>query len=94
MTEDAIRVTPGRPTTTGGAAATTGGAGPAAHRRRGLPVPSELIALVATILALLIAAAVTDDFDASLAWGFVTVLVAAYILSRGLTKRGTADDGL
>lgn len=92
MTEDAIRVTPGRPTT-GGAAATTGRAGTPA-RRRGLPVPSELIALLATILALLIAAAVTDDFDASLAWGFVTVLVAAYILSRGLTKRGTADDGL
>ena len=92
MTEDAIRVTPGRPTTTGGA---TGAGGPVtAGRRRGLPVPSELIALLVTVLALLIAAAVADDFDGSLAWGFVTVLVAAYILSRGLTKRGTGDDGL
>ena len=88
MTEDSIRVTAGRPTTSGG----TSGAG--GHRRPGLPVPSELLVLGALILAVLIAAAVDDGFGATTAWGFVTVLGAAFILSRGLTKHGRADDGL
>ena len=89
MTEDSIRVTPGRPT------AGAGGHADAGHRRRGrVPVPTELIALVVGVLAILIAALVTDDFDATIAWGYVTLLLVAYILSRGLVKRGHGDDGL
>ena len=87
MTEDSIRVTAGRPT--GG---TAGVGGP--QRRRGLPVPSELIVLALGVLALLIAAAVSEDLDAPVVWGYVTLLAAAFILSRGLTKRGHGDDGL
>ena len=84
--EDSIRVTAGRPTHDVGA---TGA------RRGGLPVPSELIVLAATILAVLIAAAVADNFESPVAWGFVTLLAFAYIISRGLVKRGTGrgDDG-
>ena len=84
--EDSIRVTAGRPSHD------VGGAGP---RRSGLPVPSELIVLGLTALALLIAAAVADNFEAPVAWGFVTLVAFAYIISRGLTKRGTGrgDDG-
>ena len=88
MTEDSIRVTAGRP----GASAT--GAAPGGRRGRGLPVPSELLVLAATVLAVLIAAAIDDDFGATAAWAFVTVLAAAYIFSRGLVKRGHGDDGL
>jgi 2-oxoglutarate dehydrogenase complex dehydrogenase (E1) component-like enzyme len=86
MTEDSIRVTAGRPTSTGDDRVGGGG--------RRLPVPSELIVLVATVLAILIAAAAADNFDSPIAWGFVTVLAFAYILSRGLAKRGNvSDDG-
>ena len=86
MSEDAIRVTAGRPTNPG--ESNIGG-------RRGLPVPSEAIVFAATVLAVLIAAAVADNFDAPIAWAFVTLLAFAYIVSRGLVKRGTGDhDGL
>jgi hypothetical protein len=85
MSEDAIRVTAGRPTSRGDDH--IGG-------RRRLPVPSEVIVLAATVLAVLIAAAVADNFDAPIAWAFVTLLAFAYIISRGLVKRGTGDDGL
>ena len=83
--EDSIRVTAGRH-----------GAGPGGSRRRGLPVPSELLVLAATVLAILIAAAVADNFESPVAWALVTLLAFAYILSRGLVKRGTGngDDGL
>jgi hypothetical protein len=87
--EDSIRVTAGRPThEPGGGAARRGGGG-------GLPVPSELLVFGATVLALVIAAAVADNFDAPVMWGFVTLLAFAYIISRGLVKRGTGrgDDG-
>ncbi len=84
--DDSIRVTAGRPTHD------TGGAGAG---RKGLPVPSELLVLLVTTLALLIAAAVADNFEAPVAWGFVTLVAFAYIISRGLVKRGTGrgDDG-
>ena len=85
MTEDSIRVTAGRPATP---------AAPPARGRGGLPVPSELLVLALVATAVLIAAAVDDGLDAGLAWGFVTVLSAAFILSRGLVKRGTGGDGL
>ena len=86
MTEESIRVTAGRPTARGGSGDT-----PAARRRSPVPrVPSELVVLAALGLALLIAAAVADNFE--IAWGFVTLLGAAYILSRGLARRGGRDD--
>ena len=86
MTEDSIRVTAGRPTGSGDH--TTAG------RRGGLPVPSELLVFVATVIALLVAGAVADNFESPIVWGFVTLLAFAYILSRGLVKRGVGDDGL
>ena len=86
MTEDAIRVTAGRPTSSGDRS--VGG-------RRRLPVPSEAIVFAATVIAVLVAAAVADNFDAPIAWAFVTLLAFAYIVSRGLVNRGTGDhDGL
>jgi hypothetical protein len=39
---------------------------------------------------LLIAAAASDSFDDNRAWTLVTIVVAAYILSRGVAKAGTA----
>jgi hypothetical protein len=87
MTDDAIRVTAGRPTATGDRHAAPAG-------RRRLPVPSEAIVLGVTVLALLVAAAVADNFNAPEAWALVTLLAFAFIISRGLVKRGTGDDGL
>ena len=86
MTVDSIRVTAGRPGANPGGGATA--------RRGGLPVPSELLVLVATVVAVLVAAAVDDEFGSTLAWPLVTLLAAAYILSRGLVTRGHGDDGL
>jgi len=55
---------------------------------------SEFLVLLATIAALVIAAAVSDEFDARRVWTLVTVLSAAYIVSRGLSKIGHHhDDG-
>ena len=85
MTEDSIRVTAGRPA----ANAPTGRAA-----KTGLPVPSELIVFALVALAILIAGLVDDGLDASTVWAFVTALAFAFIISRGLTKRGTASDGL
>jgi hypothetical protein len=102
MSDDAIRISPRTPGTTG----TTGGAGHGAvspevrgtgapaRRRIHLPVPSELLVLLAAVLGVLISAAVVDDFDASTAWSLVTVLAIGYMLARGLAKRGNADDGI
>ena len=47
---------------------------------------SPLVRSRTATLAVLIAAAVADDFGAGAAWTLVTVLGAAYILSRGLAK--------
>jgi hypothetical protein len=53
--------------------------------------------MVGVIVATLIAAAVADNFDAPWAWTIVGFIAAAYIVSRGLAKVGTAhrdpDDG-
>lgn len=84
MTDDAIRVSPRTPGHDPGPAA---GGGPVATRARGgLPVTTELVVFAAVAVAVLIAAAVADDFGATAAWTLVTVLGAAYILSRGLAK--------
>jgi hypothetical protein len=54
---------------------------------------TELIAYVATVLGVLIAAAVTDtsDFGAQEAWFYVTLLTIGYLVSRGLAKSGSRD---
>ncbi len=63
--------------------------------RRGMSKPfflmSEFLTLVALIVALLIAAAIDDDFGATLLWPLVTALGFAYIISRGLAKRDARD---
>ena len=85
MSEEAIRVTP---RTTGPG---TDPGTPAGPRRRGggLPVTTELVVMAVAALAVLIAAAVAENFESGGAWTLVTILAAAYILSRGLAKRET-----
>ena len=46
--------------------------------------------MVGVIVATLIAAAVADNFDAPRAWVIVGFVAAAYIVSRGLAKAGSA----
>lgn len=71
--------------------------------RRSITVKSalkttEFWVLVVLSLALLLAAAVTDQgddgqgFGAQDAWRFITILGAAYMLSRGLTKFGGREE--
>ena len=63
-------------------------------RRRGEKpffLTSEFMVLLASIAAVVIAAAVADDFGAERAWTLVTVLAAAYMLSRGLSKVARGD---
>lgn len=91
MTEDSIRLTAGRPAGSDDRKPSTRGI---AGRGLQLPVPSEAIVLGLLALLVLVAAAVADNFDAPVAWGFVTLLGVAYILSRGLVKRGQGNDGL
>lgn len=92
MSEDAVRVDPSGP-----GRGPTAGRGTAARRDEGsvpgLPVPTELVVLAVTALAVLIAAAVADTLDAGRAWTLVTALAAAYILSRGLAKREHRGSG-
>ena len=58
---------------------------------------SEFLTLVAMTLAILIAAAVADNFKAPHAWTLAAVLGVAYMLSRGFAKyerRGGGGTGL
>jgi hypothetical protein len=50
---------------------------------------TEFWAMLLLIAVLLISAAASDSFDDNRAWTLVTVIGAAYILSRGLAKSGT-----
>ena len=84
MTEDAIRVSPRSPSDP--RPSTTGPGGAAARRTGGLPVTTELVVFGLVALAVLIAAAVAENFASTGAWTLVTILAAAYILSRGLAK--------
>lgn len=77
MSEDSIRVSPGRPV--GGATTGRGGRRPAFD-----DLPLELLVLGLLSLAILIAAAVDEGFGARSAWLYVTILGAAFILARGL----------
>ena len=52
---------------------------------------TELIAYVATVAGVLVAAAVTDFYGARQAWLYVTILTAAYLVSRGLAKSGSLE---
>jgi hypothetical protein len=63
-----------------------------AHRRaKPFFLTSEFLTLVAAIAAIAIAAAVADDFDAPRAWTLITIVSAAYIVSRGLSKINRGD---
>lgn len=49
----------------------------------------EFWTTVVVIIAVLIAAAVSDTLDAHGAWWIVGVVASAYVVSRGLAKSGT-----
>ncbi len=53
------------------------------------PLTTEFWAMAALIAAILIAAAVSDSLNDIRAWTLVTVVGAAYIVSRGIAKAGT-----
>jgi hypothetical protein len=60
---------------------------------------SELYAFIATVVGILVAAALikggdsggTDEFIARQAWLYVAIVTAAYLVSRGLAKSGSRD---
>ena len=78
MSEDSIRVSPGRPV--GGGSHT-----PAGRDLERLPL--SLIVFGVLSLAILLAAQIDEGFGASHAWQLVTFLGVAFILSRGLARR-------
>jgi hypothetical protein len=53
------------------------------------PLTTEFWAMLLLIIAILIAAAISDSLNDIRAWTLVAILGAAYILSRGLAKGGT-----
>lgn len=67
---------------------------PAPRRARPKPfyLTSEFLVMLATIAAVVIAASASDSLDAARAWTLVTVLAAAYIVSRGLSKIAHGED--
>ena len=52
-------------------------------------VTTEFWAMLIGIAVLLIAAAASDSFDDNRAWTLVTIIIAAYVVSRGIAKAGT-----
>ncbi|MDQ3858550.1 MAG: hypothetical protein M3327_08920 [Actinomycetota bacterium] len=52
---------------------------------------SEFLVLAAIVLGLAIAMGVLDTFNASRGWLLITIIGAAYMVSRGLAKAGTRD---
>jgi hypothetical protein len=50
---------------------------------------SEFFVWALTILMVVIAGAVAEEFDAGRVWLYVTVISAAYVVSRGIAKAGT-----
>ena len=53
------------------------------------PLTTEFWAMAALIAAILIATAISDSLDYIRAWTLVTVIGAAYIVSRGIAKAGS-----
>jgi cytochrome b len=53
------------------------------------PLTTEFWAMTILIIAVLIAAAVSDTLGDRRAWTLATIIGAAYIVSRGLAKAGT-----
>jgi hypothetical protein len=50
---------------------------------------TELVVWAVSVLAVLIAAAVTENLDGHDAWKYVTWLSIGYMISRGLAKAGS-----
>jgi di/tricarboxylate transporter len=59
------------------------------HETRWALLTTEFWAMAFLIVFVLLAAAISDDLTAERAWTLVTVIGAAFILSRGLAKSGT-----
>lgn len=53
------------------------------------PLTTEFWATLVVIIAVLIAAAVSDTFGDRRAWLYVAIVATGYIVSRGLAKIGT-----
>jgi hypothetical protein len=53
------------------------------------PLTTEFWAMLGLIAAVLVAAYVSDNLDDVRAWTLVTIIGAAYILSRGFAKMGS-----
>jgi hypothetical protein len=53
------------------------------------PLTTEFWAMLGLVLAVLIAAAVSDSLGDVRAWTLVTVIGTGYIVSRGIAKAGT-----
>jgi hypothetical protein len=53
------------------------------------PLTTEFWAMLIVIVAILIAAAVSDSFGDRRAWLYVAIVATGYIVSRGLAKVGT-----
>ena len=75
----------------GGGGSGWGGDGPRRRRAKPFFLTSEFLTTVAAIAALAIAGAVADGFDARETWTLITIVAAAYIVSRGLSKIGRGD---
>jgi hypothetical protein len=52
---------------------------------------SEFLTLVVSVVSIAIAMGVLDNFDANRGWLLITILVAAYMVSRGIAKAGSRD---
>lgn len=50
---------------------------------------SEFLTMIGVIAALAIAGAVADNFFSPTVWTLITIVAAAYIVSRGLSKIGS-----
>ena len=50
---------------------------------------TEMMAYVATVVAVLLAAKIDDSLDGRGAWQLVTALTVGYLISRGLAKSGS-----
>jgi hypothetical protein len=53
------------------------------------PLTTEFWAMVALIVVVLIAAAISDSLNDVRAWTLVTIIGTGYIVSRGIAKAGT-----